>query len=196
MGHTHLSLKFGSPVHGVHHGIITGLALGYVDNGGMNSLRLVPLLSGLLFLTGCGGGSSAPPASPTPQTCGFALVYADGGTSGYAVNPLATSVPKSITPCGITQVQSVTLGLCVSPADVSELKVQLLGSGGTTVPVNLATATASGSCLLTGSLYSVSLPIGALSSITDRWQLSVQDTVSGYNSSYFVGWSLEVKGLK
>lgn len=162
----------------------------------MNSLPFVSLLTGLLVLTGCGGGSSAPPAVLVPQTCGFGLVYADGGTSGYAVNPVAISVPKSITPCGITQVQSVALGLCVSPADVSELRVQLLSAGSAPTTVSLGSTLPSGACLDSGTLYTVSLPTGALSSISDRWQLSVQDTVSGYNSSYFVGWSLEVKGLK
>ena len=163
----------------------------------MNTLRLLPLLISLWVLTGCGGGTSAPPANPVPQTCRFELAYADGSTSGYAVSPVATSVPKTLMPCSITQVQSVTLGLCISPADASELKVQLLGSGGTTVPVNLGTTTAAGSCLLTGSLYTVTLPTNAVGSgLADSWQLSVQDTVSGYNSSYFVGWSLEVKGLK
>lgn len=159
--------------------------------------RLLTFVACALALSGCGGGSS--PTAAVPQTCGFNLVYADGSTSGYAVGSTpAVSVPKSITPCGITQVQSVNLGLCVMPADVSELKVQLLGAGSTAVPVDLNTASISGTCLLTGSLYTVSLPSSTLagSGITDSWRLSVEDIRPGYINSYFVGWSLEVKGLK
>lgn len=161
----------------------------------MTFQRLLTILACTIALPGCGGGSS--PQSGTPQTCGFGLVYADGGTSGYAVGTIpAVSVPKSITPCGITQVQSVTLGLCVNPADVSELKVQLLGASSAPVLLSLGSVAASGSCLLTGTLYNVNLPTSALGSITDSWRLSVEDTRPGYTSSYFVGWSLEVKGLK
>lgn len=161
----------------------------------MTAQRLLTFLAFAIALSGCGGGSS--PTAAVPQTCGFPMVYADGGTSGYAVGTTAAvSVPKTITPCGITQVQSVSLGLCVTPADVSELKVQLLGSSGSPTTVSLASAAPSGSCLLTGTLYNLSLPTSALGSITNSWRLSVEDTRSGYTSSYFVGWSLEVKGLQ
>jgi hypothetical protein len=176
--------------------------------GKMHSLRNEPvamnlspklfLLACALALTACGGGSSTPTPAPVSQTCRFDLGYADGLTSGYAVAPLATSVPKSITPCSITQVQSVSLGVCITPAQTSELKVQLLGPGNLAVPVNLSTATISpNTCLLTGALYTVTLPVNALGSgLNDSWRLSVQDTVPGYTSSTFIGWSLEVKGLK
>ena len=157
-------------------------------------VRWLSVLVCTALVSACGGGSTS--SAPVPQTCGFGLVYADGGTSGYAVGATpAVSVPKSITPCGITQVQSVTLGLCVNPADVSELKVQLLGSGAATL-LNLSAAAPSGSCLLTGTLYTAALPLSAVGSITDSWRLSVEDIRPGYTSSYFVGWSLEVKGLK
>lgn len=170
---------------------------------------LVPwlcLLSCTTLLSACGGESAPPPPPPVPvpvpmpvpQTCGFGLVYADGGTSGYSVGATpSVSVPKYITPCGLTQVQSVTLGLCVSPADVSELKVQLLSSSGTPTQVSLSSVSAAGSCLLTGTLYNWSLPASILGSgLTDSWRLSVEDIRPGYTSSFFVGWSLEVKGLK
>ncbi len=166
---------------------------------------LVPglfLLVCTTLLSACGGGSAPPPPVPVPvpvpQTCGFGLVYADGGTSGYAVGTTpSVSVPKYISPCGLTQVQSVLLGLCVSPADVSELKVQLLSSSGTPTQVSLSSASTAGSCLLTGTLYTWSLPVSILGSgLTDSWRLSVEDIRPGYNSSFFVGWSLEVKGLK
>lgn len=163
------------------------------------NLALKPFgLACALALTACGGGSSTPTPAPAAQTCRFDLVYADGLTSGYAVAPVATSVSKSITPCGITQVQSVSLGLCISPASLSELKVQLLGPGNLVVPVSLGAATASpASCLLTGTLYTASLPVNTLGNgLNDSWRLSVEDTVPGYTSSTFIGWSLEVKGLK
>lgn len=164
----------------------------------MNSASKLFLLTCTLTLTACGGGTSAPPAAPAPLTCRFDLAYADGLTSGYAIAPQATSVPKSITPCGITQVQSVSLGLCITPAQTSELKVALLGPGKLTVPISLSTATVSpATCLLSGTLYTVTLPVNTLGNgLNDSWMLSVEDTVPGYTSSYFVGWSLEVKGLK
>jgi hypothetical protein len=163
----------------------------------MNILRLLTLLTALWLLTGCGGGSSPPSAAPVPQTCGFGLVYADGGTSGYAISPKATSTPKSLSPCSITQVQSVTLGLCITPAQTSELKVQLLDTGSASLAINLGAAAYAGNCLISGSLYTVSLPSTALGSgLGNNWYLSVEDTVPGYTSSYLVGWSLEVKGLK
>lgn len=156
------------------------------------------LLACALALTACGGGSTTTAPTPVPQTCRFDLTYADGLTSGYAVGPLAISVPKSITPCGITQVQSVSVGVCLTPAQTSELKVQLLGPGNLTVPLNLNAATVSASaCLLTGTLYTMTLPVNTLGNgINDSWRLSVEDTVPGYISSTFIGWSLEVKGLK
>jgi hypothetical protein len=161
----------------------------------MTVQRLLTILACAIAFSGCGGGSS--PQAAAPQTCGFGLVYADGGTSGYAVGSTAAiSVPKSIAPCSITQVQSVALGLCVNPADVSELKVQLLGANSVPTLVNLASVTTSGSCLLTGTLYKLNLPASALGSVTDSWRLSVEDTRPGYTNSYFVGWSLEVKGLQ
>jgi hypothetical protein len=164
----------------------------------MNLAPKLLLLVCALALTACGGGASAPPSTPSPQTCRFDLVYADGMTSGYAVAPRATSVPKSVTPCGITQVQSVSLGVCITPAQTSELKVQLQGLGGLTVPVNMSAATVSpASCLLTGTLYTVTLPVNSLGNgLNDSWLLSVEDTVPGYTNSTFIGWSLEVKGLK
>jgi hypothetical protein len=156
------------------------------------------MLACAFALTACGGGSPAPAPAPASQTCRFELAYADGLTSGYQVMPLATSVPKSITPCGITQVQSVSVGVCLTPAQTSELKVQLLGPGNLKVPLNLSTATVSpAACLLTGTLYTVTLPANTLGNgLNDNWQLSVEDTVPGYTSSTFIGWSLEVKGLK
>jgi len=163
----------------------------------MTLARLLTLLVCALALSACGGGSSTPAPAATTQTCGFGLVYADGNTSGYAVGTTpAVSIPKSITPCGITQVQSVTVGLCVTPADMSELKVQLLGASSAPTLVSLTTASPSGSCLLTGTLYNVPLPASSVGKITDSWRLSVEDIRPGYTSSYFVGWSLEVKGLK
>ena len=158
----------------------------------MTLARLLTLLVCALALSACGGGSSTPAPAATTQTCGFGLVYADGNTSGYAVGTTpAVSVPKSITPCGITQVQSVTVGLCVTPADMSELKVQLLGASSAPTLVSLTTASPS-----TGTLYNVPLPASSVGKITDSWRLSVEDIRPGYTSSYFVGWSLEVKGLK
>lgn len=169
----------------------------------MTTVRLLLLLTCALVISGCGGGGgpapSAVPAS-TPQTCGFDLMYADGATSGYVVASTVTSVPKSILPCGITQVQSVTLGICLKPAQTNELKVQLLNTGNPAITLDLATATVTSSskCQLDqGTMYSMSLPSNALSSnLNGNWQLSVQDTVPGFTSSTFVGWSLEVKGLK
>ena len=161
----------------------------------MTVQRLLSCLICAIALAGCGGGST--PQANTPETCGFAPVYADGATSGYTVgSSAAVSVPKTLSPCGITQVQSVRLGLCVSPADVSELKVQLQGGSSAPTLVNFGSAAPAGSCLLTGTLYNVNLPTSVLSSVSNSWRLSVEDTRPGYNSSYFVGWSLEVKGLK
>lgn len=161
----------------------------------MTVQRLLSCLICAIALSGCGGGSS--PQASTPETCGFGLVYADGATSGYAVgSSAAVSVPKTLSPCGITQLQSVSLGLCVSPADVSELQVQLQGGASAPTLVNFGSAAPAGSCLLSGTLYKVNLPTSVLSNLGSSWRLLVEDTRPGYNSSYFVGWSLEVKGLK
>ena len=169
----------------------------------MTATRPLLFLTCALAMSGCGGGGGAtPPAAPasTTQTCGFDLIYADGATSGYVVASTVTSVPKSILPCGITQVQSVTLGICLKPAQTNELKVQLLNAANTAITLDLATATVTSSskCQLDqGTMYNVSLPSNALSSdLNGNWLLSVQDTVPGFTSSTFVGWSLEVKGLK
>jgi hypothetical protein len=159
---------------------------------------LLALLTGLL--AGCGGSASEPAAAAAaPVQCDFGLRYANGVSSGIAINPEARTVPRQFTPCSLTQVQSATLGICLQHPDLSELDAQLIQPDGTALALNLQAATRTGAaCLDSGTLLSMSLPTTALPRLLNpqgQWSLMLTDLKPGYGSGSLVGWSLDLRGL-
>lgn len=155
-------------------------------------------LAGLL--SACGGSAPEPAVSPSPAVqCDFGLRYANGASSGIAINPEARTVPRQFTPCSLTQVQSATLGICLQHPNLAELEAQLIQPDGTALAINLQTATRTGTtCLDSGALLNTSLPATALPRLVNaqgQWSLVVTDVQPGYGSGSLVGWSLELRGL-
>lgn len=163
---------------------------------------LAALLCGAMagLLAGCGGSSSPLPVAPTAAQCDFGLRYANGASSGIAINPEARTVPRQFTPCSLTQIQSGTLGICLQHPDIGELDAQLLGPDGTSLAIDLKAATRTGAaCLDGGSLLNTTLPVAALPRLVSpqgQWSLVVKDLQPGYGSGSLVGWSLDLRGLQ
>lgn len=157
---------------------------------------MAALLTG--FLAGC-GGSAPEPVAAVPAQCDFGLRYANGASSGIAINPEARTVPRQFTPCDLTQVQSATLGICLQHPDISELDAQLIQPDGTLLALNLPSAVRTGTaCLDSGALLKLSLPATALPRLVNpqgQWSLVVTDLKPGYGSGSLVGWSLDLRGL-
>lgn len=168
--------------------------------GRRHAARLATLAGCVLagLLAGCGGAASEPAAGMSAQ-CEFGLRYANGVSSGIALNLEARTVPRQFTPCSLTQIQSATLGICLQHPDLSELDAQLIAPDGSALPIDLQTATRTGSaCLDSGALLGVALPAQALTRLAGAqgfWSLVVTDLKPGYGSGSLVGWSLDIRGL-
>ena len=163
---------------------------------GLAASLLWGLLAGLT--SGCGGSQPEAPAASATQ-CDFGLRYANGASSGIAINPEARTVPRQFTPCSLTQVQSATLGICLQHPDIGELEAQLIQPDGTPLSINLQTATRTGAaCLDSGTLLGAALPGAVLPRLINpqgQWSLVVTDLRPGYGSGSLVGWSLDLRGL-
>ncbi len=166
----------------------------------MRILNFLGATLAALLLAACGGTSTPP--GPVQGLCELPLKYADGISSGYAIGTSPTlSVPRQFNTCAISQVQSASLGLCISHTQISELTAQLILPDNTRLALDLQNAPSSGTCLLTGQLLTMTLPNAALQKISGlrgNWQISVTDTnaVAPTPVGHLVGWSLSVGGLQ
>lgn len=158
------------------------------------------MLAGMLLLSGCGGGST--PATQS-LSCELPLKYADGAYSGYSIGPLPTkAVPRQFSACAIRQIQSASVSLCIDHQQIGELSAQMILPGNTVQSLSLPSAQANANgCLLSGKLYTVTLPASALQGLSasqGEWAVSVSDTnqVSATPVGYLVGWSLRLDGLR
>jgi hypothetical protein len=156
-------------------------------------------LTGILILTGCGGGSS--PSGGSSTQCLLPLAYADGLSSGTRIDPQAQAVNRQFSACSIQRVQSLNVGLCIGHAQINELSAQLLMPNGTVLNLPLQGVNSPGSCLVGGQLYETTLaanPLQSLTSLQGSWSVRVTDNnlVSTNPVGFLVGWSLQASGLQ
>jgi hypothetical protein len=169
----------------------------------MRQIRFVLLsaaLAGSLFLSGCGGSDPARPAGMATQ-CTLPLKHADGLSGGYSINSGAQAVPRQFNPCAIQQLQAASVSLCIDHRQLSELSAQLILPNQSSLELDLQTASLGGSCLISGRLFTVSLPVSRLqtfSGLGGDWTVGVRDNdrVSSTPMGYLVGWSMQAEGLK
>jgi hypothetical protein len=156
-------------------------------------------LTGILFLTACGGGSN--PAGGSSTQCLLPLAYADGMSSGIRIDPQAQAVNRQFNACSIQRTQSLNVGLCLGHSQISELSAQLLMPNGTLLSLPLQGVNSAGACLVGGQLYETTLPANQLQSLTSLqgpWTVRVNDNnpVSTTPIGFLVGWSLQASGLQ
>ena len=156
-------------------------------------------LAGSLLLMGCGGGGSTQAAgSATP--CEMPLKYADGLNGGYSINTVAQAVPRTFNVCTIQQPLAASVSLCIDHRQMAELSAQLVLPNQTTLDLELPSATQGSTCLISGRLLTLPLPVSrlqAFSGLKGDWTVRVRDnnSVSNTPMGYLVGWSMQAEGL-
>jgi subtilisin-like proprotein convertase family protein len=133
--------------------------------------------------------------------CTLPLKYADGSNLGYRVDPVAQAVPRQFNPCSIQQLQAASVSLCIDHRQMNELSAQLILPNKSSLDLNLQTANQGASCLISGRLFTVSLPASRLqvfSGLKGDWAVLVRDNdmVSTTPMGYLVGWSMQAEGLQ
>ncbi len=163
-------------------------------------LFLYAALAGSFFISGCGGGESARSVG-SAVPCELPLKHADGSSGGYSINTVAQAVPRQFNACNIQQPQFVSVGLCIDHQQMGELSAQMILPNQTILDLDLLSATQGSTCLISGRMFSLSLPTNSLqafSGLRGDWTVRVQDnyTVSNTPMGYLVGWSMQVEGLQ
>ncbi len=161
---------------------------------------LCAALAGGLFLAGCGGSDPAQPVDKSSQ-CTLPLKHADGLSSGYRIDPVAQAVPRQFTACAMEQPLASSVSLCIDHRQISELTAQLILPNQSTLDMDLLTAAQGGTCLISGRLYTASLPASRLqgfSGLRGDWTVRVRDNnlVSSTPMGFLVGWSMQAEGLQ
>jgi hypothetical protein len=156
-------------------------------------------LAGSLFLAGCGGSDPARPSGVASQ-CALPLKYADGLNGGYSINTVAQAVPRPFNACTIQQPLAASVSLCIDHRQMAELSAQLILPNQTTLDLELPSATQGSTCLITGRLLTLPLPVSrlqAFSGLKGDWTVRVRDnnSVSNTPMGYLVGWSMQAEGL-
>jgi hypothetical protein len=157
-------------------------------------------LAGSFLLSGCGGGDPARSGGST-TLCEVPLKYADGDRSGYSINTVAQAVPRTFNACTIQQPLAASVSLCLDHRKMDELSALLVLPDQTTLDLNLPTSTPGATCLISGRLFTQSLPVSrlqAFSGLKGDWTVRVRDnnSVSNTPMGYLVGWSMQVEGLQ
>ena len=173
------------------------------DKGTFNmyqfSLRLAgAVLAGILVLAGCGGGSA--PSGGLPTACELPLAYANGGTSGNRIDPMAQTIDRQFNPCPIKRVQSLTVGMCIDHPQISELSAQLVFPDGSAQSLIIQNTSGADACRLGGLFLQTTLTSGGLQSLqglTGNWSLKASDNNPVTTDiGSLVGWSLRAEGLQ
>lgn len=156
-------------------------------------------LAGTLILAGCGGSDPARPAGLATQ-CALPLKHADGLSGGYSIYDVAQAVPRQFNPCAIQQILTASVSLCVDHRQMGELSTQLILPNQTSLDLDLQSATQGAACLISGRLFTLSLPVSrlqAFSGLKGDWTVNVRDNdrVSSTPMGYLVGWSMQAEGL-
>ena len=160
---------------------------------------LFAALAGSLFLAGCGGSDPARPSGVASQ-CALPLKHADGLSGGYSINSVAQAVPRQFTACAMEQALAASVSLCIDHRQMAELSAQLILPNQTTLDLELPSATQGSTCLITGRLLTLPLPVSrlqAFSGLKGDWTVRVRDnnSVSNTPMGYLVGWSMQAEGL-
>lgn len=124
------------------------------------------------------------------------MQYADGTSSGKPITGTLTLTEPRQLSCGITQTQSASVSLCIDHDQLSELTSQLFFNDTPIATLDLQSATLSSTaCLLTGKLYTLSLPM-PMTQLNGNWKVGVTDNdqVASTRLGYLVGWSLRFDG--
>jgi hypothetical protein len=84
---------------------------------------------------------------------------------------------------------------------MNELSAQLILPNQSSLDLDLQTASQGASCLISGRLFTVSLPASRLqvfSGLKGDWSVLVRDNdmVSTTPMGYLVGWSMQAEGLQ
>ena len=157
-------------------------------------------LAGSFLLSGCGGGDTARSAG-SATLCDLPLKYADGLNGGYSINTVAQAVPRSFNACTIQQPLAASVSLCIDHRQMGELSALLVLPNQTTLDLDLPTSTQGATCLISGRLFTQSLPISrlqAFSGLKGDWTVRVRDnnSVSNTPMGYLIGWSMQAEGLQ
>jgi subtilisin-like proprotein convertase family protein len=113
---------------------------------------------------------------------------------------MAQTVNRQVNPCAIQRVQTLTVGVCIAHADISELSTQLFFPNGTTQ--NLSLQSVSNTCpgVIGGQLFQTTLAsnnLQTLQSLTGNWSVKVTDNNPVTTTiGTLVGWSLRAEGLR
>lgn len=155
----------------------------------------------VLLLCSCGGGGSpetSPHSTPQATSCVLPMQYANGANSGKPITGSLTLTEPRLLNCNITQTQSASVSICIDHKNIAELTSQLFLNDTQIATLDLQSATASSNaCLLSGSLYTVSLPM-PMTQLNGNWKVGVidNDQVASTPLGYLVGWSLRVDGTQ
>ena len=133
--------------------------------------------------------------------CALPLKYADGLSGGYSINSVAQAVPRQFTACAMEQPLAASVSLCIDHRQLGELSAQLILPNQSSLDLDLQTASQGGSCLISGRLFTVALPVSrlqAFSGLRGDWTVRVRDNdkVSNTPMGYLVGWSMQAEGLQ
>ena len=133
--------------------------------------------------------------------CELPLAYANGSSGGNRIDPETQAVKRQFNPCGLRQIQSLTVGLCIDHQAIQELSAHLVLPNGSTQELDLQGTSIGGNCLISGQLLTTTLTAGswtALNNIQGDWTVKVRDniTTSSTPMGYLVGWSLQADGLQ
>lgn len=163
----------------------------------MHAFKMV-LLCAAFLLYGCGGDDSVRSIGKTPP-CELPLKHADGANGGYSINPVVQAVPRQFNTCAIQQIQSASASVCLDHQQVGEISAQLVLPNQTTQILDIQSASVGANCLISGRLYTLTLPLSSLQTIKGLkgdWTVRVSDnnTVSSTPVGFLVGWSMSVAG--
>jgi hypothetical protein len=155
-------------------------------------------LVGSLILAGCGGGS--PSSGGSAAVCELPLAYANGGSSGNRIEPMAQTTNRQFNPCAIQRIQTLTVGVCIAHPDINELNTQLVFPNGTTQSLSLQSAANTCPGVIGGQLFQTTLTsnnLQTLQSLTGNWSVKVTDNNPITTTiGTLVGWSLRAEGLQ
>ena len=161
---------------------------------------LCAAVAGSLVLVACGGSDSSRSAC-FPSQCALPLKHADGFNGGYRIDAVAQATSRQFSACAMEQALAASVSLCIDHRQISELTAQLILPNQSTLDMDLLTAAQGGTCLISGRLYTASLPasrLQAFSGLRGDWTVRVRDNnlVSSTPMGFLVGWSMQAEGLQ